>query len=191
MKHRIRNLALALCLAAFPMAAQEAGTASGKGTMERSVPGKTAGPTKEVYETVEFVPRFSFACRDGSGAEAETLIVLTEKPPPVKDWLAAEDRLNALRIWSGKEKASFAALELDDKMAVAYYFVCSGDGRVTSKGLNVANGLESIVLKLLTRDAKRLKGTLKTGEGNCPGPNGASAYCETTGDFAFDVPIAR
>lgn len=76
-------------------------------------------------------------------------------------------------------------------MEVDFYFLCPADGRVTSEGLNTANGLKSIVPKFETRDAKRLKGTLKTGQGNCPGPNNMPVYCKATGDFAFDAPFVR
>ena len=191
MKLRVLALALALCLPTLSMAAQEAGTASGKGTIDREVPGKTAGAVDAVYEAVSFSPHFSCVYREGKGAAAETWIVLTEKQPPVKDWLAAEDRLEKLRLWCGKEKASFVAVNLDEKMAVDGAFLCPANGRVTSEGLNTANGLESIVLKFQTRDAKRLKGTLRTGQGSCPGPNGTQVYCKPTGDFAFDAPVAR
>jgi hypothetical protein len=191
MIHRILTLALGLCFPALSAAAQETGTASGKGTIDRSLPGKTAGPTAEVYEAVSFSPHFSCAFREGKGATAATWIVLTEKQPPLKIWLAAEDQLEALHRWCGKEKASFVAVNLDEKMAVDGAFLCPGNGRVTSEGLNTANGLESIVLKFQTRDAKRLKGTLRTGQGRCPGPNGTQVYCKPTGDFAFDAPVAR
>ena len=191
MKRHLAALAIALCLPASSVGAQVAGTASGKGTMDRSVPGKTAGPLSETHAAVDFYPLFSFATREGKGASAETWIVLTDKQPPIKEWLAAAEPLKTLRLWCGKEKASFVALNLDENMEVDYYFLCPADGRVTSEGLNTANGLKSIVPKFETRDAKRLKGTLKTGHGNCPGPNGTPAYCKATGDFAFDAPFAR
>lgn len=95
------------------------------------------------------------------------------------------------QLHTGKEKASFVALNLDEKMAVDYYFLCPGDGRVTSEGLNTANRLESIVVKFEARDVKHLNGTLRTGQGSCPGPNNTQVYCKPTGDFAFDAPIAR
>ena len=185
---------LAVALALFPVLpalAQEVGTASGKGTMERSVPGSKAAELDKAYEKVSFSPRFSFASREGKGTEASTWIVFTEKQPPVKEWLASTDQLNMLRLWCGKEKSSFIAMSLDSKMAVDYYFLCPGDGRVTSEGLNVANGLESIVVKFQTRDAKRLTGTLRTGQGNCSKSDGPQVYCTPTGDFAFDAPIVR
>ena len=140
-------------------------------------------------EKVSFSPRFSFASREGKGTEASTWIVFTEKQPPVKEWLAAKDQMNTLRLWCGKEKLSYIAMSLDSKMAVDYYFVCSGDGIVSSEGVNVANGLQSIVVTFQTRDAKRLKGTLRTGQGNCSKSDGPPVYCTPTGDFAFDAPI--
>lgn len=190
MRHHVLALALTLCLPAFPMVAQETGTASGKGTIDRdrSVPGKTAAAA-DAYEAVSFSPHFSFAYREGKGASAETWIVLTEKQPPLKELLAAEEKLEALRRWCGKEKASFVAVNLDGKMAPDACFLCPANGRVTSEGLNTANGLESIVLTFQTRDAKRLKGTLRTGQGSCSGPNGTQIYCKPTGDFAFDAPV--
>ncbi len=190
MKRHILAVALALC-PVLPAVAQEVGAASGKGTMDRSVPGSKAVALHAAYEKVSFSPRFSFASQEGKGTEASTWIVLTEKQPPVKQWLASEDQLNMLRLWCGKEKSSFIAMSLDAKMAVDYYFLCPGDGQVSSEGLNVANGLESIVVKFQTRDAKRLKGTLRTGRGNCSKSGGPQVYCEPTGDFAFDAPIVR
>ena len=183
---------LAVALALWPAlsaVAQEAGTASGKGTMDRGVPGSKSAALDAAYEKVGFSPRFSFASREGKGAEASTWIVLTEKQPPVKEWLAAKDQMNTLRLWCGKEKLSYIAMSLDSKMAVDYYFVCSGDGIVSSEGVNVANGLQSIVVTFQTRDAKRLKGTLRTGQGNCSKSDGPPVYCTPTGDFAFDAPI--
>lgn len=190
MKRHVLTVALALC-PVLPAVAQEVGTASGKGTMDRSVPGAKSAALDAAYEKVSFSPRFSFASREGKGAVASTWIVFTEKQPPVKEWLAAADQLTMLRLWCGKEKSSFVAMSLDAKMAVDSYFLCPGDGQITSEGLNVANGLESIVVKFQTKDAKRLKGTLRTGQGNCSKSDGPPAYCTTTGDFAFDAPFVR
>lgn len=188
MRRHVLAVALALC-PVLPLVAQEVGTASGKGTMKRAVPGSTSAKLDEAYKTVDFSPRFAFASREGKGADAETWIVLTEKQPPVKEWLASEDKMNVLGLW--KQKLPFIAMSLDSKMAVAYYFVSSGDGLVSSEGVNVANGLESIVLKFQARDVKRLKGALRTGVGNCSKSSGPQVYCETTGDFTFDAPIVR
>lgn len=105
MKRHVVALAIALCLPASSVVAQEAGTASGKGTMDRSVPGKTAGPLSEAYVAVDFYPHFAFATREGKGAKAPTWIVLTDKLPPIKAWLAAAEPVETLRLWCGKEKA--------------------------------------------------------------------------------------
>lgn len=182
--------ALALCLASLPLAAQDVGTASGKGVIDRLVPGKTAAAADIGHEAVSFSPRYSYAYREGKGADAATWIVLTEKQPPVKEWTAAKDPAEARRLWCGKEKASFVALKLDGEMKVDLYFLCPANGLVNTEMLSSANGLESIALKLASRD-KRLKGTLKTGQGNCPGKDGADAYCTPTGGFTFDAPVGK
>lgn len=191
MKSSFLSLALAVCLPALPIVAQEAGTASGKGTIDRLVPGKTAAAADTAHEAVGFSPRFSYAYREGKGAAAATWIVLTEKQPPLKEWLAAKDQADTRRLWCGKEKASFVAVKLDEKMAVDLYFLCPGNGFVNTEMLNSANGLDSVALKFQTRDARRLKGTLRTGQGSCPGPNDTQVYCTPTGDFAFDAPVVR
>jgi hypothetical protein len=117
--------------------------------------------------------------------------VLTDKTPPLKDWAGAKDRAEARQIWCGKEKASFVALKLDAKMAVDLYFLCPADGVINTEMLSSWNGLESVVVKFETRDAKRLKGTLRSGQGSCPGADGKDAYCTPTGDFAFDAPFIK
>jgi hypothetical protein len=44
------------------------------------------------------------------------------------------------------------------------------------------------VVKFAVRDEKRLKGTLRTGQGSCPGPvEGTAVYCTPTGDYTFDA----
>ena len=65
MKRHVVALAIALCLPASFAVAHVAGTASGIGTMSRSVPGKTAGPQSETNVAVDFYPHFSFAAREG------------------------------------------------------------------------------------------------------------------------------
>ncbi|MEO8432558.1 MAG: hypothetical protein ABI592_13680 [Acidobacteriota bacterium] len=184
-------LAVALVLgSALPAVAQQFGTASGKGTMNRSVPHPKSESLDDAYEKVSFSPRFSFAFREKKATETSTWIVFTEKQPPVKEALAS-NRLETLRLWCGKEKSSFIAMSLDGKMAPQSYFLCAGDARITSEGVNVANGLASIVVKFQTQTANRLKGTLRTGQGSCSQPDGPPRYCEDTGDFTFDAPIVR
>jgi hypothetical protein len=53
------------------------------------------------------------------------------------------------------------------------------------------NGLESVAVKFETRDSQRLKGTMRTGQGSCPGADGKDAYCTPTGDFEFDAPLVK
>lgn len=187
---RLALSALLSCLAALPLAAQDAGTASGKGTIDRMVPGKTAAAEDAVSQPVAFAPRFSYAYREGKGEGASTWIVLTEKQPPLKEWLAARDQAGARQAWCGKEKTPFVAVKLDVKNEVDLYFLCPANGFVNTEMQNTANGLQSVALKLQAKD-KRMKGTLKTGQGNCPGPDGTSAYCTPTGDFAFDAPVVK
>ena len=190
MKRFMSAWLLLLCLAALPLVAQDAGTASGKGTINRLVPGKSAAAEDVISEPVGFAPRYSYAYREGKGDEASTWIVLTEKQPPLKDWMAAKDQAEARRLWCGKEKASFVALKLDAKMEVDLYFLCPANGLVNTEMKSSANGLDSVAPKFQTRD-KRMKGTLQTGQGSCTGPNDTQVYCTPTGDFAFDAPVLK
>jgi hypothetical protein len=187
---RLSSMLLAPLLVSAAALAQEAGTASGKGTIERLVPGATAAAQDAKSEAVPFVPRFSYAYHEGKGEDAATWIVLTEKQPPLKAWLAAKDQSEARRLWCGAEKTSFVALKLDAKNEVDLYFLCPANGGVNTEMLNTANGLKSIDVKYQTKD-KRMKGTLKTGQGSCPGPNGSQVYCTPTGDYAFDAPVVK
>src|SRR5262249_44305692 len=134
---------------------------------------------------------YSYAYSERAGAAAFTWIVLTDKEPPLKSWTAVKDRAEARRVWCEKEKASFVAVKLDAKWAVDLYFLCPANGGVSTEMLSTWNGLDSVVLKFETRDSKRLKGTLRTGQGSCPGPDGKQAYCTPTGDFTFDTPLGK
>ena len=117
--------------------------------------------------------------------------MLTEKEPPVKEWSAAKDRAEARQAWCGKEKTPFTAVKLDPKMKVDLYFLCPADGGLNTEMVSTINGLESVVVKLEPGDGKRLKGALKTGQGNCPDKDGKDAYCTPTGDYAFDAPLSK
>jgi hypothetical protein len=97
-----------VCLGIVSLPAQEAGSASGKGVIERLIPPKSPG-AELASEQVPFSPRYSFAYSEGTGAAKSTWLVLTEKAPPLKDWAGAKDRAEARRIWCGKEKTSFVA----------------------------------------------------------------------------------
>ena len=187
MTHRIA-VALLLCFAAS-LAAQDLGTAAGKGTIERLVPGGAGAEPKR--EQVSFSPRFAYAYVDGSGSSRSTWIVLTERQPPAKVWAAARDRAQARASWCGTEKASFVALKLDSQWAVDLYFHCPGDGAVSTEMLSTWNGLPSVDVAFQIRDEHHLKGTLRTGQGSCPGADGKQAYCTATGDFTFDTPLSK
>ena len=189
MKRFLRVCALVLLAGASPLVAQLFGSASGHGTLERSTgrPGSTA-PTQE---QVSFSPRYSSAFGEGSGADRMTWIVFTEKEPAVAAWAKAGDFLDTLRLWCANEKASFVAVEVNAEAGAEYFFLCPGDGRVESKGVNVANGLVSVVVTLDRRDPKRVKGTLRAGEGSCPDARGKQDYCSDKQDYAFDAPISK
>ena len=180
---RASALALGVFLTACAALAQESGTANGKGVMER------IGPATS--EMVNFVPRFSWAYLEGTGSKTSTWIVLTEMEPPIKDWMAAKDRAEARRAWCEKEKTSWVAVKLDAQMKVDLYFLCPANGAVNTEMLNTANGLDSIVVKMEPGSGGRLKGTLRTGQGNCPTASGADAYCTPTGDYGFDAPLSK
>ncbi|HSE65230.1 MAG TPA: hypothetical protein VLG15_16625 [Thermoanaerobaculia bacterium] len=183
---RIRRLcavAMGICLAAGALLAQESGTAKGKGVIER------IGPSES--EMVNFAPRFSWAYREGTGSKAFTWVVLTEKKPPLESWTAAKDRAEARRAWCEKETTPWVAVKLDAKMKVDLYFLCPANGAVNTEMVSTANGLDSVVVKLEPKSGPRLKGTLRTGQGNCPTASGADAYCTPTGDYGFDAPLSK
>lgn len=180
---RLCAVALGMCLAAGALLAQESGTAKGKGVIER------IGPANN--EMVNFAPRFSWAYREGTGPKTLTWIVLTEKKPPLKNWLAAKDRAEARRAWCEKETTPWVAVKLDAQMKVDLYFLCPANGAVNTEMVSTANGLDSVVVKLEPGSGTRLKGTLRTGQGNCPTASGADAYCTPTGDYGFDAPLSK
>ena len=185
MLNRIAVLVLACCVWAGALQAQEVGSAGGKGKIERIVDPRT-GQT----EWVEFQPRHSYAYSEVAAEKKFTWIVLIEKEPPAKDWAAAKDRAEARRLWCEKEKTSFVAVKLDAEWKVDLYFLCPGNGAVSTEMLNTANGLDSVVVEFEVRDAKRLKGTLRTGQGAC-GDDESMTYCEATGDYTFDAPLLK
>ena len=189
MSNRIAVLGLACCVWAGGLQAQQAGSASGKGTIERIVDPKTGQGEK-----VEFLPRHSYAYSETVGGKKFTWIVLTEKEPPLKGWAAAKDRAEARRLWCGTEKTSFVAVKLDADWKVDLYFLCPANGWVNTEMVNTANGLDSVVVELEVRDEKKLKGTLRTGQGSCGTSTEDSesmTYCEATGDYTFDAPLSK
>lgn len=172
-------MTMVLCVSGKAMAA---GSATGKGTIERLVP---SAPGQS--EMVSFSPRYSYAYSEGAGAKRFTWIVLTEKETPVKTWSVAKDPAEARRLWCEKEKTSFVAVKLDAEWKVDLYFLCPANGAVNTEMLNTWNGLDSVLVKFDNRNDKRLKGTLRTGTGSCPRADGTATYCTPTGDYAFDA----
>jgi len=178
---------LALCLLSAPLAAQEIGTAGGHGTISRQT-GWNDKTKEPVIEEVSFSPRFSYAYTEGAGSSRSQWIVLTEKEPPLKSWAAAKDRAQARRLWCEKEKASFVAVKLDAQGAVDLYFLCPANGQVNTEMLSTWNGLDSVVVALEGKDPKRIKGTLRGGEGACQDEEGRQTYCTLQDDYTFDAP---
>ena len=170
---------VAVVALAGSLAAQTAGTATGKGEIDnRGTP-------------VAFVPRFASAYVQNFRTLRFTWVVLTEKQLPAAMLAGATDHTEALRQWCEKEKTPFAALQLDAKTAVNQYVTCPANGGVHIEMLQSFNGLESIVVKVTARDAIRIKGSLKTGKDTCRGPGDSLVYCKTTGDYTFDAPFVK
>ena len=180
-------VALALCLLSAPLAAQEIGTAGGQGTITRQT-GWNAETHEPVVEQVSFSPRFSYTYTEGTGANPFQWIVLTDKEPPLESWAGMKDQAEARRLWCEKEKASFVAVKLDAKGAVDLYFLCPANGAVNTEMLSTWNGLDSVVVTLDNKNPKRIKGTLRGGEGSCPDEQGRDAYCTPQDDYTFDAP---
>jgi hypothetical protein len=180
---RLCAIAVGMCLFVGALLAQESGTAKGKGVIER------VGPSES--QMVNFAPRFSWAYRERTGPKTFTWIVLTEKEPPLKNWLAAKDRAEARRAWCEKETTPWVAVKLDAQMKVDLYFLCPANGAMNTEMVSTANGLDSVVVKLEPGSGTRFKGTLRTGQGNCPTASGADAYCTPTGDYGFDAPLSK
>lgn len=190
MTRTLSLVAVAIYLAAAPLAAQEAGTAGGRGTITRQT-GWDEKKHEPITEEVTFSPKYSYAYTEQGGAQKYTWIVLTDKEPPLKTWVAAKDRAEARRLWCEKEKGAFVAAKLDAEGKVDLYFLCPANGAVNTEMLSTWNGLESVVVKLDTNDGKRLKGTLRGGEGSCSDESGKETYCTPQEDYTFDAPAPR
>jgi hypothetical protein len=178
---------LALCLLSAPLAAQEIGTAGGRGTITRQT-GWNDETKEAVVEEVSFSPRFSYTYAEGTGADQFQWIVLTEKEPPLKSWAGLKNQAEVRRLWCEKEKASFVAVKLDAQGAVDLYFLCPANGQVNTEMLSTWNGLGSVVVTLESKDPKRMRGTLRGGEGACQDEESRQAYCKPQDDYTFDAP---
>ena len=182
MSRLVSAFALAGLFLTVSVSAQQASTASGKGTIGR------LKPSGDV-EQVPFAPRHTFAYAETSHGEKSTWLVLTEKEPPVKAWMAAKDREEARRAWCEKEKTPFVAVKLDHDLNVDLYFLCPANGGVNTEMVSSWNGLPSVEMRWEIRGDQRLKGSFRTGSGSCPDANGKQAYCTPTGDYAFDAAL--
>jgi len=178
-------LGLVVASTSVRVVAQEVGTAGGRGGIMSFV-----AEVDPKGRRVDFAPRYAFAYVEGRGAGRSTWIVLTEKEPPVKTWAASKDRAAARNAWCQNEKAAYVAVKLDARMEAALYFLCpAGASWPNTEMVSTANGLKSVVVELGQTDGKRLKGTLRGGEGNCPSANGKDDYCNTWSDYTFDAPM--
>jgi hypothetical protein len=161
------------------LGAQTPGTATGKGTIDnRGTP-------------VPFAPHAASAYIQNFQALRFTWIVLTEKPVPAGTLAGTTDHTEGLRLWCEKEKTPFAALQLDAKSGVNQYVTCPANGGTNTEMVNSVNGLESIVVKIEARDATHIKGSLKAGNGACPGPGDTLVYCTETGNYTFDAAFVK
>src|SRR5215472_7019358 len=179
-------VSLVALVTVMPSAAQEIGTASGRGTI---ISASETLTRKE--QRVDFSPRYSFAYIEGMGARRFAWVVLTEKEPPLKAWAGSQDRAAARQLWCEKEKAAFVAVQIDAQQEIYAYYLCPpGSPASNTEMVSSINGLKSVDVRFTQRDAKRLKGTLRGGEGNCP-VNGKDAYCTQRSDYTFDAPFLR
>ena len=99
------------------LAAQAAGTATGKGTIDNQ------------GTPVPFVPHYASAYVQNFNTLRFTWVVLTEKPLPAGMLAGTANRTEALRQWCEKEKTPFAALQLDAQSAVNQYRHLPGERR--------------------------------------------------------------
>ena len=166
--------------------AQQVGTASGNGVIERFNSLDPGAPT----EMVPFAPRFSYAYKEGTGKAASTWIVLSDQAPPIRELLDSKDRPEARRAWCQKAKASFVAVKLDADFAVDLYYLCPANGSVNTEMLSRINGLDSVVINFESKSDSQLKGSLTGGEGFCSDGE-ESKYCTQESDYKFDAPIIK
>jgi len=179
---------LALCLLTAPLAAQEVGTAGGRGTITRQT-GWDKKTHEPIVEPFSFSPKFSYSYTEQTETQRFRWIVLTDKEPPLERWEGLEDQSEARRLWCEHDKAAFVAVKLDAQGAVELYFLCPANGYVNTEMLSTWNGLQSVVVTLDGKDPKRIKGTLRGGDGSCPDEEGNEAYCTLEDDYTFDAPL--
>ena len=171
---------VAFVCASFPALAQKSGTAGGKGRIVSFVnPG-----TMEKAE-VAFSPKIAWAVADDSGPAGRRIhVLLAESEAPVVELSRARNRASARRTFCAEKKVPFVDLELNGEGEVELLHQC-GAGHFGTEMVSTFNGLDSVVVVLEVFDAKRVKGTIRGGEGWC----GEGKYCEQTEDYSFDAPL--
>ncbi|MBP7677039.1 MAG: hypothetical protein KBB14_12015 [Thermoanaerobaculia bacterium] len=171
---------VALVFASLPALAQKSGTAGGKGRIVYF-----ANPETMEKAEVAFSPKVAWAYADDSGPAGKRIhVLLAESEAPVVELSMARDRANARRKLCAEKKAPFVDLELNDAGEVELLHQC-GAGHFGTEMVSTLNGLDSVVVALEVFNAKRVKGTLRGGEGWC----GDGKYCEQTEDYSFDAPL--
>jgi hypothetical protein len=165
-------LVAVILLMSFSLTADESNNiASGKGV---------------ISDSFEFQPKHGYACTVGTGAKKQMWLLLTDQTPPA-DWTSSKNRVETLRQWCESKKAPFVLVELDSASKPQLLSQCAGDGGLAQEMISTINGLDSVVLKYEINDAKRIKGQLLGGNGNCGDMN----YCEQTKDYYFDVALRK
>lgn len=187
-KHTLFVAFALLLLLSATLANAQSGSAGGIGALQRVQAGAKPGPENWVTAEVIFEPRHSFAYTEGSGATKSTWIVLTEKAPPAKAWLAAKNRAEAREQWGANEKAAFVAVKLGPEMKVDLLFLSSGPGQLDTQMVSSWNGLQSAKVEFDSKPGKRLHGALRGGIGSCS-KDGKQDYCERKFIYTFDVTL--
>ncbi len=171
---------VALVCASLPALAQKSGTAGGKGRIVYLV-----NPATMEKAEVAFSPRIAWAYADDSGPAGKRIhVLLAESEAPVVELSMARDRANVRRTFCAEKKVSFVDLELNDTGEVELLHQCAV-GHFGTEMVSTLNGLDSVVVVLEVFDAKRVKGSIRGGEGWC----GDGKYCEQTEDYVFDAPL--
>jgi hypothetical protein len=149
-------------------------------------PKNVASGNGVISESFQFQPKHGYACTAGTGTKKQMWLLLTDQTPPA-DWTTSKNRVEILRQWCESKKAPFLLVELDSTNKPQFLTQCAGDGGLAQEMISTINGLDSVVLKYEINDAKRLKGQLLGGNGNC----GDMKYCEQTKDYSFDVTLSK
>ncbi len=171
---------VALVFASLPAPAQESGTAGGKGKIVYDLSHDTMEKA-----AVAFSPRVAWATVDESGPAGKRIhLVLAESEAPLRELSTVWSRPAARMKHCAQKKVPFVAVELNGEGGVELLHQCAA-GRFATEMVSTFNGLDSVVVALEVFSAKRVKGTLRGGDGSC----GDRVYCDQTEDYVFDAPL--